>query len=64
MYIIFFLMMENFIEIPFYFEISYSSITWEDGFKKKEVNSMKVNLYCEVKKTMVKEEPFQKLNCM
>lgn len=50
MHLIFLNYLENFMEIPFCFEISYSIITWEDGFKRKEVSSMKVNLYCEVEK--------------
>lgn len=49
MCIIFLNYLEGFKEIPFYFEMSYSGITWEDGFKRKGVGSMKANLYCEVK---------------
>lgn len=55
--------LEDFKEIPFYFEMSYSSITWVNGFKRKGPGSMNTNLYCE-ERTIVKEEPFQKLNCM
>lgn len=60
----FFNYLEDFKEIPFCFEMSYSSITWENGFKRKGAGSEKVSLYCEAKRTIVKEEPFQKLNCM
>lgn len=45
----FFNYLEDFNEIPFYFEMSYSSITWEAGLKRKGVGSMKVSLYCEAK---------------
>lgn len=41
--------LEDFKELTFYFEMRYLSITWEDGFKKKGVGSMKVILSGEAK---------------
>lgn len=41
--------LEDFKEIPFYFEMRCLSITREDGFEKKQVGSMKVILSCEAK---------------